>query len=336
MAGSAPRRNGAWRLVTASLVALPVIGAAVAVAANPGPANRFRARFAAIAPQGTDVGPLRDLATVLADKQTSGGQQPESGVSFETRYFPARRMLVVTARSATPGVAQRALVPLSRMSGPLADRLAGRRGGTAVGDFERGLDGWSGASHFGRPPSGGGRVHGGRFGRWGLQTVCTTQPACGYSRPLTQRFAARRPVYASVWVRARRPRLVVLALGRGANDYKLSQAVRLGPQWKQVSVRWVPKVSGGGAELSAQRVGVGPVTYQLDGARYGSSPASVAEQSALFERPSLVVTEPARIAPLSASTARSGAIGAAAGLFVALVALLGARLAARRQQDADH
>ena len=137
-----------------------------------------------------------------------------------------------------------------------------------VEDFENGAQGWGvGRSIFLLPPTSTGAARGrGRRGRGLLRTTCHyTQPGCGTWVTIAKALSPGHPYLAQAWVRAPRGRAALrLAFGVAPEDVADGRTVLVSRRWTRITVRWVPQLQVGSAEIDVQVNAAGAVTFDAD------------------------------------------------------------------------
>jgi hypothetical protein len=264
----------------------------------------------------------------------------------KVKASPASGLLRITAHDRSPAEAvelAKAFVAQSLSFIRGLDALDGHL--FVLGDFEAGLEGWGGTSHFAVPPNSLRIARAGpKFNSAALDVICQPRVACGPSVRFFYPFQADRVYKATGWLRAPTSRFsVTMILGAGPGDYASLQPTKLQRGWKRYSLQWVPKRDYRSAELAIQTASRSSAQFFIDGVslasghtsvRAGSGRAAERAEAGAFARDPYVTASPA--VPTGELDRRTGLwtlLGAAFGLLAAASAVGIGWAASRRRQE---
>jgi len=350
----AARATGAPAVAGAALVVAAAVGASVGALVRPAPVDSYLAE--AVISIRPDVPPAADelarqrarwirAAEALRAPQVLLGAAAGSGLPLRRAKprlnaggSPDAGLFIVRARAVNSTVA-------TAMAGSAAastlEFLRASSGNPGFGsprtrfDFENGAQGWGvGRSIFLLPPTSTGAARGrGRRGRGLLRTTCHyTQPGCGTWVTIAKALSPGHPYLAQAWVRAPRGRAALrLAFGAAPEDVADGRTVLVSRRWTRITVRWVPQLQVGSAEIDVQVNAAGAVTFDADQVSV-TSPGGK-----LVQIPRLDIPDRYRLAAraqaagqLHSKTVTAALVGGAIGLLAAAAGLAAGALARRR------
>jgi hypothetical protein len=353
----APKANRADRrlkLAAAAVAAATLAGAAIGAALAPPPKDAYSAEtlvdVRSIAPRAPALvaAETRTLGALLRSTQA----RQEVATMFSGAPLGQPRIVAnapagtvrILVYAATDFTARRTsgLYLLAALEFFRAEQ-ARVLGTVALGDFERGLDGWQEtASLFVRPSVRSRRVLAdARFGRASLRIDCAVR-GCGASRRVFYPFKAGVEYRFSAWVRAVAPQPAKIDAVAGVpGDRARSQEIPLGSGWTRLAVTWTPRADATSAEF-ALRDDSTRSSFLADGATFTDTAARAAPRpdAVVFaRRQAEPLVYPARTTAVRrGSAAGSAAAGAGIGLGVGLAGVACFRAAVRqrrRQSEAE-